>query len=406
MPRNDNKPDLKWTNTRILRKTVEESHKNNPHVSLESAFSYVMANSATFRALPTACIEKARRYLALPETDPDKTFQNLSDAGVFPIFIIPVGPTDSKGMTPIRWECNGLPPTALKDILESMGIQSSDEKGDPDIPGISIPRLNKDRLAEFINRVTRNASTHESIGHTFGRIRRESAEFTQMHPIDIHNAWTQLTEIQANESTKEPDGHIPLNGQQTVDYLVGLTNDLALISGTSVHGTTSHTISFDSACDRLGRLKNLRIEDIIKARKELGLSTQLIESVAQCKNTAQPKKPIKPSTTVVHAERVVVDNKKMIKILKFENVAHAADLPDTYHMGVPKFYRNSTGIVLYQLANDLTTVVVDMLPSNVFILEGFDQMIIAMKEAAARLSKINKTVKLEKEHSGKFTVSI
>jgi hypothetical protein len=204
---------------------------------MEAALEYIMLNSSTFRTLPAACIAKARRYLALPETDPDQAFQNLSDADIFPIFIIPVGPPDSDGATPVRWE----------------------------------------------------------------------------------------------------------------------------------------RIIFDDSVDTL----------------------------------ETPAKP-KPGTTVVHAERVVVDNKKMIKILKFNNVYSANKVTVDYLKEPPYYIRErdiSTEYILLTPSDDLldNTVIKE---GDIMSLKNFGKMIKTMKEAGARLAKINKTAKLEKEHSGKFTVSI
>lgn len=227
MLRNDCKPDLKWTDTRILRKTVEEYHRNNPHVSLEAAFEYVMLNSATFRTLPTACIEKARKYLALP--------------------IVGIKPKE------ITSEYN---------------------------PSLFL--------------VTQDKIT----------------------PI----GW-------------------------------------------------AHIISDDSA-------------DTLEAPK--------------------------PGTTVVHAERVVVDDKKMIKILKFENVHSANEVPVSYLKKSPYYILErdiSTKYILLTISDYLIDSMVIKVDDLISI-KDFGQMIKTMKEAGVRLAEINKTAKLEKEHSGKFTVSI
>lgn len=265
-------------NTRVLFRAVERHHKNNPQISMEAAFEYIMSNSATFRALPDACIEKARRYPALPgikdtnveskkaSSDKAKTIyadlnealQELADSGQ-PLFITPLGPPDSEGVTPVRWECNGIPTFDIKEALESMGM-----------PLYSV-------------------------------------EFREGGP----QAKAQSTD-----------------------------------------------------------------------RRE----------------------PIRPGTTVVHAERIVVNDKKLIKILSIENVQTKQDLPAEYISSYPNYYRiqASNSISMVESASRSMSIGDYVILS----IDNFDQIIKTMKEASTRLSKINKTAKLEKEHSGKFTVSI
>ena len=118
-----------------------------------------------------------------------------------------------------------------------------------------------------------------------------------------------------------------------------------------------------------------------------------------------PKEQTKPGTTVVHAERVVVDDKKMIKILKFENVVLRFDLPHEYFSSQPCCwkYREGVEIKYYDAPH---TIHQSVLPCDILSIKEFGKMIKTMKEAGVRLSKINKTAKLEREHSGKFMVSI
>ena len=213
---------------------------------------------------------------------------------------------------------------------------------------------------------------------------------------------------------EEPDANIPCDGKQTVDHLVLNTNDLDL----KQHATLSRGYIFNIVCGKLGMLKSLRTEDVIEARKRLGLPTVLIESVTQV-NKPKPslpgspdssslgmiKTPTKPGTTVVHAERVVVNNKKMIMILNFENIEKFDELPIEYKSSFPNFYKSASGIALLA-KSDKSAKANAIYAGDIMSPTNFDKMINTMKEAAAQLSKINKTAKLEKEHSGKFMVEI
>lgn len=297
---------------RDLQNAVVRHHQNNPHVSMEAAFEYIMSISSTYRALPIECIEKARRYLALPNQEDDakakfkqesseklsdifsglnEALQDLADSGQ-PLVLIPFELPESEGATPI-------------------GITEYD------LTHRKISRLSTHDLWEFINLVSDSRSDSETLGHTFGRVRRETHKFFKMNPIDIHDAWTQLAEMQGN-------------------------------------------------------------------------------------------KP-KPGTTVVHAERVVVDNKKMIKILRFDNVEYAHNLPKEYTDKSPHFYVRpgspKDGVWLSLLINN-DTFSFDIMPGDKMYVADFNRRISAMKDAGARLTKINKTAKLEREHRGKFTVSV
>lgn len=340
----DNK-NLNLLNTRSLQNTAAQHHKNNPHVSMEATFAYVMSNSSTFRALPAACIAKARRYLALPnpEDDAKAKFKQASSEKLSDIFA-------------------GLN-EALQELADSgqplflCGLPGSD--------GVSQV------LCEY-----------------------------HVPPIDVVKEALETP-------TEKIDGHLPLNGQQTVDYLVGLTNDLA---GQPVHRGSTLGYIFNCAIGRLGLSKTLHVVDVIEARKRLGLPTVLIESVAQCRDPTHQKEPAKQGTTVVHAERVVVDNRKMIKILKFGNIVYMKTLPKDYLEGLPKFYRcngwHKELIMLHETIGATNTLAYSVSPGTIMSLKDFGQMIKTMKESGVRLAKISKTAKLEKEHSGKFTVSI
>lgn len=314
---------MNGVHTRDLQNAVVRHHKNNPHVSREAAFEYIMSISSTYRALPVECTNKARKYLALPLDKKSIGSIDISERIISLFF----GPQDK--ITPIVWEHTASPTDDLKEALKT--------------------------------------------------------------------------------TTKVPYGHIPLNGPQTVDYLVGLTNELA---SQVVHRGSSKGYIFNCALGKLSKLKTVCIVDVIKARKRLGLSTRLIKSVTQCINTTHQKKPIKPDITVVHAERVVVDDKKMIKILEFENVAYMKDLPDEYLSEAPTFYKCNpprnikANVMFHEQIDSSNTLSYSISHDNIMSIKEFGQMIKTMKEASARLTKINKTAKLEKEHSGKFTVSI
>lgn len=125
---------------------------------------------------------------------------------------------------------------------------------------------------------------------------------------------------------------------------------------------------------------------------------------AESRSTDQ-KEQAKPGTTVVHAERVVVDDRKMIRILKFENVCAKPMLPISYLNSFPKYYGLHSGIAIMEWVGT-AAIQHNIFNGYVMSIKDFGKRIKTMKEAAARLSKINKTAKLEKEHSGKFTVSI
>ena len=255
-------------NTRVLYRAVERHHQNNPQSSMEAAFEYIMLNSATFRALPTACIEKARKHLALPETV-DKQVLKTDTKKVNELFDEIGNAIDSMGLRDNLHWINISPSPLGFYVPESMGVPSSDEL----------------------------------------RIKTK-------------------------------------------------------VSGPQVESSPTYPGS----------------ESMIRPKP-------------------------KPSTTVVHAERVVVDNKKMIKILKFENVRTKDSLPSTYLRGFPVFYTLGAYVVLSRTNGDLIGTK-QFYENDVLSCNDFDQMIKTMKEAAARLTKINKTAKLEREHSGKFTVSI
>ena len=282
------------------------------------------------RSTPTSAKEVSSDEAKTIYAGLNEVLQELADSGQ-PLFITPLGPPDSEGNTPIKWECNASPITLKFDVL-----------------------------------------------------------------------------------TEGPDA-IPLDGKQTVDHLVINTNNL----DRKYNLTSSRGYVFNVVCGRLSLLKQVRMEDVIEARNRLGLSTALLESIgmplysvefkagsprAKAQSTNQ-KEQAKPGTTVVHAERVVVDNKKMIKILKFEDVQLLSNLPNKYTASQPIYCWFRSGIEL-KYYDHPHTIHQNVLPGDTLSLKEFGQMIKTMKEAAARLSKINKTAKLEREHSGKFTVSI
>ena len=241
---------MNGVHTRDLQNAVVQHHQNNPQSSMETAFEYIMLNSATFRALPDACIEKARKYLALPETV-DKSKQ-MSDKDTY---------------------------TELNKALQDLS--------DNNLPLFLMP-------------------------------------FRQVITVK------ERTPTQWNSDTSPAD-------------------DL----------------------------------------KEMF------------------KEPIKQDTTVVHAERVVVDDKKMIRILNVTGLHKGRDLPNEYIMGAPSFVDSimpNTDVFIHPTNRFQDNCNVSY--GDIMSLKDFGQMIKTMKEAAARLSKINKTAKLEREHSGKFTVSI
>ena len=282
------------------------------------------------RSTTTSAKEASSEKAKTIYTDLNQALQGLADGGQ-PLFITPLGPQDSEGNTPIKWECNASPITIEFDVL------------------------------------------------------------------------------------MEGPGAIPLDGKQTVDHLVINTNDLDL----KHNATSSRGYVFNVVCGRLSLLKQVRMEDVIEARNRLGLSTALLESIGtplysvefkaggpqtKAQSTNQ-KEQAKPGTTVVHAERVVVDSQKMIKILKFENVYAKPMLPVSYLNSSTKYYGLHSGITIMEWVGT-AAIQHNIFNGYVMSIKDFGKRIKTMKEAAARLSKINKTAKLEKEHSGKFTVSI
>ncbi|MCK4826575.1 hypothetical protein KA005_63115, partial [bacterium] len=80
---------------------------------------------------------------------------------------------------------------------------------------------------------------------------------------------------QPEAPTKEPDGHIPPDGQQTIRYLVRRTRSLDLEHSAK----TSLGFVFNKACDRLCHMKKLNNADVIEARKRLGLPLLCMESL-------------------------------------------------------------------------------------------------------------------------------
>ena len=83
---------------------------------------------------------------------------------------------------------------------------------------------------------------------------------------------TTLQNKQTEAPTKEPDGHIPLDGQQTIDYLVRRTRAFDL----EHNAKTSLGFVFNKACDRLCHMKKLNNTDVIEARKGLGLPSLVV----------------------------------------------------------------------------------------------------------------------------------
>lgn len=254
-------------NTRGLSRAVERHHQNNPHSSIEAAFEYVMSNSSTFRALPAAYIEKARKYLGLPIAK-DKPKSNYA-IHMFPM--MPLCDILHEEITPIEWSHTEIPIFNISGQLESMGISTTDE-------------------------------------------------------VKI--------------KTK-------VSGPQVVDPPI----------------------------------------------------------YPGSKSMSRPKP--KQGITKVHAERVVVNNRKMIKILDITGCLKGSDLPNEYIMGAPLFTNSiihNVDLFIHptdQFTDNCKVRIGDIMPTK-----EFDQMIKTMKEAAQRLTNINKKIKLKHEHSGKFTVSI
>ena len=85
---------------------------------------------------------------------------------------------------------------------------------------------------------------------------------------------TTLQDKQPEAPTKEPDGHIPPDGQQTIDYLVRRTRAFDL----EHNAKTSLGFVFNKACDRLCHMKKLNNSDVTEARKRLGLPVLYMKS--------------------------------------------------------------------------------------------------------------------------------
>ena len=81
-----------------------------------------------------------------------------------------------------------------------------------------------------------------------------------------------LQNKQTEAPTKEPDGHIPPDGQQTIDYLIRRTRAFDL----EHNAKTSLGFVFNKACDRLCHMKKLNNTDVIEARKRLGLPSLIV----------------------------------------------------------------------------------------------------------------------------------
>jgi len=115
-------------------------------------------------------------------------------------------------------------------------------------------------------------------------------------------------------------------------------------------------------------------------------------------------KPTKQKVAEVVAERVVVDNRKMIKIIEFRNVVEYGALPKKYRCGYPRF---STSTMFPHLTIISENHKIHHVKSGDILCQTeFNQLINTMKKAEVRLTEINKKAKLEKEYSGKFTVNI
>ena len=350
--------------TRALIEATRLHQKQHPEETPEVSFIHTMVSTLIFRQLPIKCYAYARMKLGLP------------DAGI----------VELKTENIVTQKSSKKLETIYTDLNQA--LQDSADNGRPLF------------LMPFRQLITAKEIT----------------------PIQWDSNASPLDDLENvfKIPPKEPDNDIPCDGQQTVDFLVNTTKDLA-----SVHNKHTRGYIFNSMCGSLSTLKTLRITDVIKARKQLGLPTQLIKSVALCRDPTQQKKqtkpslpgspnssslgmiktPTKPGTTVVHAEHVVINDEKMIMILDFKNIVKFDELPIEYKSSFPNFYEHGSGIALLAKSGKFIKTNV-IYTGSTMSQKHFDKMIYTMKEAAARLSKINKTAKLEKEHSGKFMVEI
>ena len=319
--------------TRDLQNAVMKHHQNNPHVSMEASFKYVMSNSSAFRALPTACIDKARKYLALPGT-----------------------------------------PT--KDVY---------------VPQHGIETVN--HLVSKTNDCSYYGQYEgSSLGYIFNCVLGSLVQSKKVNKLDVISAKNRLGLL--------IDDKLISHGPYDAESYAADTR--ALVGATrrhqKQHPKATLAASYMLELMRSEHFKQLPILWLAEARSQLGLPVHAvsIQPVAQ-----------KPNSTItkVHAERVVVDNKKMIKILKFENVCLLSDLPHEYTSHSPSYCWFRQGVELHYSTRQISILRI-VLPSDILSLKAFGKMIKTMKEAGVRLSKINKTAKLENEHSGKFMVSI
>jgi len=106
----------------------------------------------------------------------------------------------------------------------------------------------------------------------------------------------------------------------------------------------------------------------------------------------------------VIAEGVVFNGKKMIKIIGFSSIVEFLDLPSEYINESPRFSMSQDPPIMIVVDN--VDNFYHLSPGKCYMPDKFEHIITTMKQAGVRLTAINKKLKLEKEHSGTFTVKI